>query len=262
MNVVVENRQISGDDRYSVPGVAAVEELWRQALQTYREDGLHGRLADGWPGDSNVNGRIAYEYPPTFQPGYVGPRYFASGRRIVLVGQNPGEGSDPVSIGMNREYQARLEAFVREEVGFGELNGLIASHMLRWPVFRAKGIFRESGAARMSLLADGVRPSIEEVGYVNYFPFKTSGNQNPLKASPFRRHAWDTYVRRLLELLEPSVIVPMGAWCTGTVLAELRGLAGLPKVIPVWHPSDYNANTRPQKLRATWEPVSEYLHDL
>ncbi len=42
---------------------AAVEELWRQALQTYREDGLHGRLADGWPGDSNVNGRIALPSP-------------------------------------------------------------------------------------------------------------------------------------------------------------------------------------------------------
>jgi hypothetical protein len=240
----------------------AVEELWQQALQTYREDGLRGRLAEGWPGDSNVNERITYEYPPTFQPGYVGSRYFASGRRMVLVGQNPGEGSDPTSIGMNREYRTKLEGFARGEIGFEDLNRLIGAHMLRWSVFHAKGIFREGGAAKMSLLDDDVRPSIRDIGYVNYFPFKTSENRPPLKASSFRVHSWTTYVGRLLELLEPSVIVPMGAWCTRSVEAELRGLAGSPEVIAVWHPSNYNANTRPQKLRATWEPLSGYLREL
>ena len=108
-------------------------------------EGLQERLANRWPGDDNVDGRIAYGYPPTFQPGYVGPRYFAAERRIVLVGQNPGEGSDPVSKRMNREYRAKLEAFVRGEIGFEDLNSLIASHMLRWAIFKGKGIFREGG---------------------------------------------------------------------------------------------------------------------
>jgi hypothetical protein len=101
----------------------AIEGLWRETLQTYREEGLEERLTDEWPDDGNVNDRIAYGYPPTFQPGHVGPRYFAVERRIVLVGQNPGEGSDPVSKRMNLEYQFKLEAFVREEVGFEDLNG-------------------------------------------------------------------------------------------------------------------------------------------
>ena len=52
----------------------AVEELWRQTLTAYRDEGLRGRLADAWPGDRNVGERIVCEYPPTFQPGYVGPR--------------------------------------------------------------------------------------------------------------------------------------------------------------------------------------------
>lgn len=240
----------------------AVEELWRQALQDYRQEGLRQRLSEEWPGDSNVDGRITYEYPPTFQPGYVGPRYFASEPRIVLMGQNPGEGSDPASVEMNLEYRAKLEAFACGDIGFEDLNCLIASHILRWSVFNDKGIFRESGAARMFLLDDGVRPSIQEVGYVNYFPFKTSANRPPLRASTFRVHAWRTYVGRLLELLEPTVIVPMGAWCSRSVEAELRSLAGSPEVIPVWHPSDYNVNTRPWELRSSWEPVSRYLHGL
>ena len=173
-----------------------------------------------------------------------------------------GEGSDPTSVEMNREYRAKLEAFARGNIGFEDLNRVIASHMLRWSVFKGKGIFRESGAAKMSLLDDGVRPSIEDVGYVNYFPFKTSANRPPLKASSFRVHAWRTYVGRLLELLEPNVVVPMGAWFSRSVEAELRGSAGSPEVIPVWHPPDYNVNTRPWELQATWEPVSEYLHSL
>ncbi len=239
-----------------------VEELWRHALQNYRDEGLHMRLTERWPVDRNVKEKIAYEYPPTFQPGYVGPHYFASGRRIVLVGQNPGEGSDPTSIAMNREYRAGLEALARREAGFEDLNRLVASHMLRWRVFRGKGIFCEGGVGKVALLDNGVRPSIEEVGYVNYFPFKTSANQNPLKDSLFRRHVWETYIRRLLELLEPTVIVPMGAWFSRSVEAELRSLAGSPEVIPVWHPSDYNANTRPWELQVTWKPLSEYLREL
>jgi len=113
----------------------------------------------------------------------------------------------------------------------------------------------------VSLLADVVRPSIEEVSYINYFPFKTSENRPPLKASAFRLHAWATYVGRLLELLEPNVIVPMGAWFSRSVEADVRRLARSPELIPVWPPSDYNANTRPEKLQGTWEPLSTYLRD-
>jgi len=134
--------------------------------------------------------------------------------------------------------------------------------MLRWPVFRGKGIFRESGAARMSLLDDDVRPSVEEVGYVNYFPLKTSANSHPLNSS-FRQRVWTMYVARLLELLAPAVIVPMGvSWCSGRVEDELRGSAGSPAVFPVWHPSDRNVNARPRELQDSWRSLSAYLHGL
>jgi hypothetical protein len=58
-----------------------VEELCRRALQEYRQEGLRERLSEKWPYDRTVKDRISYDYPPTFQPGYVGPHYFASRRR-------------------------------------------------------------------------------------------------------------------------------------------------------------------------------------
>lgn len=95
-----------------------VEELWRRALPDYRQEGLRERLSREWPGDRNVNERIAYDYPPTFQPGYVGPRYLAAGQHLVLMGQNPGEGSDPRPVKLDREFRAKLEAFAQGNTGF------------------------------------------------------------------------------------------------------------------------------------------------
>ncbi len=237
---------------------ATVKELWRQALSDYREIGLYERLTAAWPYDGNVIRKMTYEHPPTFQPGYVGPQYFAQRRRIVMVGQNPGEGSDSASRTKNSEYRAKLEAYVRGDADFEDLNRLIASHMLWWDVFNGKGIFRESGAGVISLLDADVRPSIYDVCYVNYFPFKTSKNCSPLKSSCFRRHIWRTYVKRMLELLEPTVIIALGvSWAKGNV--DLRNLTGSPKAIPVWHPSKRNLARR-QQLIDSWESVSEYLH--
>ena len=231
-----------------------VEGLWRRALLEYRQEGLRERLSEKWPYDPTVEGRISYDFPPTFQPGYVGPRYFAARHRVVLIAQNPGEGSDPVSVEMNREYRAKLEAFAQGDAGFEDLNRLVAAHLLGWRIYEGKGIFRQGGAARMALLDDDVRPSIEEV-VANWFPFKTSGNQGPSKTSPFRQHVWTTYLRRLLELLAPTVVVPMGAWCGWSEAEELRVLAGSPKVIPVQHPSARN----PQALQESWTRLSSYL---
>lgn len=235
-----------------------VEELWRRALQEYRQAGLRERLSEKWSYDPNVKNRVSYDYPPTFQPGYVGPRYFASRHRVVLIGQNPGEGRDPFSVAKNVAYRAKLEAFARGSAGFEDLNHLVASHHLGWRIYEGKGIFRKGGAGRMALLDEDVRLSIEEVGIANWFPFKTSRNRAPFRTSPFRQQLWTTYLLSLVELLVPTVVVPMGAWCGWREAEELRALAGSPKVVPVQHPSARN----PQALQESWTPLSSYLRGL
>lgn len=240
---------------------AAVEQLWREALLDNRQEELRERLSERWPGDTNVN-LIACDYPPSFQPGYVGPRYFTSANRILLVGQNPGEGRAAASVEMDRDYSAALEAFAEGEIGFEELNGRVAPYMLRWSVFKGKGIFGESDAGRISLLDDDVRPSIEAVAYLNFFPYKTSGNEKP-PSSFFQQRVWKTYIRPLVELLAPALIIPMGvSWFKGTVEAELRATAGSAEVIPVLHPADRNINSRRPQLQASWTSLSEQLRGL
>jgi hypothetical protein len=237
----------------------AVERLWREALWDNRPEKLRERLSEKWPGETSVNS-IAYRYPPSFQPGYVGPRYFASTHRILLVCQNPGEGRAAVSV--DRDYSAALEAFAEGEIGFEELNGRVAWHMLRWSVFNGKGIFRESDAGRIALLDEDVRPSIEAVAYLNFFPYKTSRNEKP-PSSFFQQRVWKTYVRPLVDLLASALIIPMGvSWFKGSVEAELRATAGSAEIIPVLHPADRNINTRRPQLQASWTSLSEYLGGL
>jgi hypothetical protein len=242
------------------PKPEELEELWRHALRDYRQEGLRERLSNEWPDDPNVEA-LAYGYPPTFQPGYVGRHYFASGVKVVLIGQNPGEGRDPVSVAMDREYRDALEAFMEGETGFEDLNRLIADHMLKWRVFQAKGIFRESGAARISLLDEDVRPSIKDVAYVNYFPFKVTTNDPPLN-SHLQRCVWKTYLVRFLGLLAPSLIVAMGVGWYRSAEVQLRTVAGSASVIAVWNPSDRLVNTRPAELLASWGSLSARLREL
>lgn len=232
----------------------AVEELWRQSLSAYREEGLEERLRTGWPRDPNVVQRITYEYPPTFQPGFVGPRYFESERRIVLLGQNPG---GPRSGDEERLYHARLEAFGRREISFAEVNEFLASFIPGWGVFAGKGIFRESGADKAPLIAEDVRPSIREVGYVNHFPFRLPNRHRKPRKTSFQKHVWAEYVWPLLQLLEPALIIRY-LWSEGAD-ADLKSLVGSSAVVPVFHPSITNMRAKPTALIQSWEHVSEHL---
>ncbi len=234
---------------------AAIEKLWRQALTTYQEAGLEEHLKAKWSGDPNVTERITYDYPPTFQPGYVGRHYFEGRRRIVLLGQNPGPGRKADDEDL--VYRPELEAFVRGETSFVELNESLAKRILTWGAFAKKGIFRESGAAMASLLAEEVRPSIREISYINHFPFKVQHTSGRPRKTPFQKHIWETYVWQMLKHLEPTVIIRY-PWSDG-VHAKLQTLVGSSAVLHVWHPSKYNHGRRYDGLVESWRPVSEYL---
>ena len=205
----------------------AIEQLWKSNLITYSQDGLKDRLTETWPLDRNVAERISYQYPPTFQPGYVGREYLEANQRVVIVSQNPGEGSDSVSESLNVDYRDKLEEFAAGREGWKDLSDFIASQMLQWKVFKNKGIFLESGDDRIELLPTDLRPSIYAVSYVNAFPFKTVGNSKPFR-SPFRAHVWQEYVQPLIELLRPTIIVRFPE--SDDLESELRSISGVTTV--------------------------------
>src|SRR5215813_14263239 len=79
--------------RDMIKEISSISELWKNALQEYCQSELEDRLKRKWPGDLNVQ-RISYQCPPTFQPGYVGSDYWKQIKRLLILSQNPGEGSD------------------------------------------------------------------------------------------------------------------------------------------------------------------------
>src|SRR5438128_875446 len=77
---------------------AEIESLWRGYLRIYGEPQVRSALVERWPADPNVvQGRIEVNFPPTFQPGYIGPDFFGSRHRLVFLGCNPGEDTQATS---------------------------------------------------------------------------------------------------------------------------------------------------------------------
>ncbi|MDA2930730.1 hypothetical protein MYX84_12435 [Acidobacteria bacterium AH-259-O06] len=233
-----------------------IKVIWKKALKSYEQQTLEERLRDRWADDRNVFERISYEYPPTFQPGYVGPAYFESGKRILMLGQNPGEGSSPIHQSWNVGYTQQLADFANDQTSFEELNALIASEMMRWRIFRGKGIFRENGDERVALVPERIRPSIRSVAYVNAFPFKTINNSRPFRTAFFRR-IWSSFVFEVITYLKPHVIIRFPD-CDDRA-QDLISLEFNPTVVRVWHPSDYNLNTRREQLMKSWNPIRSCL---
>lgn len=230
----------------------ALKELWQRGLSEYRQEGLRTRLEAKWPGDPNV-AQLSFAYPPTFQPGYVGQRYFKARVQLVLLLRNPGEGRSEEHQRSNDDYLAQLEAFSRGELGFEELNARIAKHALSWGVYGGKGIFQEDRGVRVPLISKDVRPSISEVACLNYFPFKTSGDAKPRMRSSFLEYVWKTHVRRALELLEPTVLVRVPD--TGS----RQSFPKHPEPLEVPHP---RARFGYYELEQRWRPVTDELRRL
>ncbi len=234
------------------PNQIALKELWQRGLSEYRQEGLRTRLEAKWPGDPNV-AQISFAYPPTFQPGFVGRRYFKAPIRLVLLLRNPGEGRQEEHQRSNDDYLAQLEAFARGELGFVKLNDRIAEHALAWDVYGGKGIFQEDQDVRVPLIAEDVRPYISEVACLNYFPFKTRDDAKPRSRSSFLEHVWKTHVRRALELLEPMVLVRVPD--TGS----RQSFPEHPEPLEVPHP---RARFGYYKLEQRWRPVTDELRRL
>ena len=239
------------------PNRTILEELWRRALLRYRQEGLRERLEAEWGSDPYV-AQIS-EKPPTFQPGYIGRRYFEAQARLVLLLQNPGEGRKPEQERSNSIYLAYLESFGRGEIGFEELNDHIADQMLNWDIYKSKGLFQEDRKPRdeRSLIAEDVRPSIAEVACLNFFPFKTRGELKRKAHSPLLEHIWTSHVERTLELLEPAVVARVPATnVLPNIATRLRDLPGPPDIFEVGHPRN---RKRFSEREQSWRPVTDAL---
>ena len=146
--------------------------------------------------------RIEFSYPPTFQPGYVGPLFSTSRRRILFLAYNPGVGQNNRE--GDKELSERLKTFATGETSFADFNRFLAGHLMNWPsLYSDNGVFREAGEG-ISLLPRLNRPSIRCVALLNFFPFKTIGNGNP-RGGALKAAMWQYFVKPTIDLLQPNL---------------------------------------------------------
>jgi len=242
--------------------VGAIETLWRKYLRTYAEDRIRAELQSAWATDPNVTqSRIQFDYPPTFQPGYIGPAYSEAESRILFVGYNPGEGKLQSSRDEDNVLARKLRDFAEGAISFEELREFQAGHVVKWPIYREKGIFSETRDSAIALLPVAARPSVRSVALLNLFPFKTIQNKKPLagygNGASLKEHMWEYLIRPTIEALAPRVIVRYpDADAYESMLAQL---SARPRIIRVWHPSDYNLSAQRTRLAEAWLPLGAEL---
>ncbi len=243
--------------------ISAIETLWREYLNRYGEPQVRAEIDQRWGTDPNViEGRIQVGYPPTFQPGYVGAGFDQADCRILFLGDNPGEGKLPSSQEDDRTLTLQLEEFANGRTSFSQLNRFQAIHMLKWPIYRGKGIFSGTSDARISLLPEALRPDLQTVAILNIFPFKTKGNKKPLRGRGQRSaslagHMWECFVKPTIESLAPQLIVRYPG--SDTHKLDLEDLRSKPRTVRVWHPSDYNLSAYKPGLKESWKALADLL---
>jgi hypothetical protein len=239
---------------------AAIEVLWQKYLRAYAQPQICSELQSRWGNDPNVvQARIQLGYPPTFQPGYIGTRFFEASARVLFIGHNPGEGKLQSSQDEDKALSKNLNAFAEGQLSFTQLAAFQAGHVIKWPIYREKGIFLETGDASIALLPTALRPSIQAVALLNLFPFKTVSNKKPLSGyggstSSLKAHMWECLVKPTIEALDPRFIVRYPD--SDQYLPQLEQLKSKPRLVRVWHPSDYSLSAQRNKLANSWSPLA------
>lgn len=243
-----------------------IEALWKAYLCSYGEPQVRTTLKEKWSSDPNVTqGRIQFEFPPSFQPGYIGPDFFGSSTRLIFLGYNPGEGRLATSQADDEVLGDWLKRFASATASFDDLCDFQSKHVVKWPIYRDKGIFRETDDSAIALLPKTERPSVRAVALLNLFPFKTVENKKPLSGSSspntsLKQHMWHYLIKPTLDLLAPKIIVHYPD--ADTYLSKLQDIRTNPTLIRAWHPSDYNVKAQRASLVKSWQSLADALRAL
>ena len=139
------------------------------------------------------------------QPGYVGPNYRAGG--VVLVGPNPAVEKNAEA---NRWFYDSLGALSGSPDDYKAFNQSLHEGM---------------ASAPWHLYTDLIKPIVEALGiyradiaYINLCPWRHD------KPQSFYRPCWDTYTHRQISLLEPKLLIALGADAKDGVGLHLKNL--------------------------------------
>lgn len=145
--------------------------------------------------------------------GFCGPRYQQGG--FVFLAINPGGGGDAYTARtpQDRELIPLIEKFVASDIEhadatFTRMRDRYAAHVQSWNLWR---IMKPTLAA--------CNQAIDQICYLNVFPYRTAGDVLPSKVA--LRRAWSLVTGRLLAEFKPSNLVALGKKA-GNIAAELH----------------------------------------
>lgn len=191
-----------------------MDERWRQLDQLFRR-AMGCRLCF-------QEGIVSSPAIDMAQPRWVGPRYFETRPRILVVLLNPGsgEGYDKTLISA---YLDHLLDYQQGRIGLGELFVRQRDDMANWG--RPPGRF-------LSFFEQGLGLNLDEIAFVNMAWCASASNRYPgrMLANCFHKHTVD-----LIKMLEPHGVFLSGTR-VHTVSAEIRQLLGRDiRVVPLPH---------------------------
>jgi len=154
------------------------------------------------------------------QPRWVGPHYWESGKKILVVLLNPGSGESRKDGADERMYQKLLAFRDSQDVTLNEIFSDQLADMRNW----GRGRF-------WRYFIDGIDLKINEVAFANVSWCATSGNMYPL---PMLSQCFDRFRSRLAQILSPDIVLLCGS-NTHRFKDKFESMLSNVKVFPILH---------------------------
>ena len=155
------------------------------------------------------------------QPRWVGPRYWHSPKRILIVLLNPGSGEGRNDDADAKMYQELLEFRDRRTT----LDAIFAHQAKDMPNWGRSGNFLPYYVAGLDL-------ELDDLAFVNIAWCATAGNRYP---SQMLSNCYDRFTSRLVAILSPRNVLLSGSKIPPSVYKNIRTNVPNAKLIPMMH---------------------------
>ena len=155
------------------------------------------------------------------QPRWVGPGYWDSKPRVLVVMLNPGQGDGP-QLEQNLRFRSLLHQYKCGKVGFTNVLEFQREHMRVWG--RPQGRFLPFYTTSLGL-------DIDSLSFINIALCATQKNQYP---QPMLNHCFETHTASIACKLQPHVVLLSGA-ATHSFAANFLQRLPATKVVPMLH---------------------------
>ena len=145
--------------------------------------------------------------------GFIGKNYFESRSKICFIARAGAESrylSDE-DIRMNKYFMNFKKSELNNRFKyFWDYQEVLKNHISNWPVFKIP-----------KYLNSKTNKDINNISYLNIVPYRYKGR--PIKI--IYKIAWENYTNKLLEILSPHIIIPLGKHLEDEIKTNYQGIS-------------------------------------